>query len=213
MYLVIDFFFNSNYPSFLATRHLVNLTFTLYLLIQFVSYFFWYWFYCDKSASDFFSHTPSGRQVATRLLKTSFESVKLLIDFNDKFFRSKRVLFKKFGLTLTLNCVKLLAFATFQVVVQASLAFFWYVRALQVFKADQSKTTLFSLLTKVRTRINLVNLYELEIKLKHRQLELITITGCLIVAGLSYHIFYTYYDQRKAVTMAIDVTSPETRDR
>lgn len=176
--------------SFNGSTDFVIFIFTIYVLVQFVAYFLCFWFFCDKP-SQFTS-----QRVLHRLLKATFESTKLLIDFNDKYFKSKRVLFKLCGFSLTVNLVKLLGFGCFQVGSQVFFAYFWYIRAMLAFKADQSKTTLFSLLTKVRTRINLVNLYELEIKLKHRQLELITISGCLVIAALSYHIFYTYYNKQ-----------------
>lgn len=196
--------------SFSGSTDFVNFIFTLYVLFQFVAYFLYFWFLCDKS-----SQRTNKKHVFHRLLKTTFESTKLLIDFNDKYFKSKRVLFKLSDYSLTVNLVKLFGFSCFQVGSQVFFAYFWYIRAMQVFKADQSKTTLFSLLTKVRTRINLVNLYELEIKLKHRQLELITIAGCLVIAALSYHIFYTYYNKQglELVNHVGVAESPEIKKR
>lgn len=188
--IFLSTFNDTNRQNHQPTTDFVNFTFSSYLLILFVIYFLCYWCFSSQRSTR-----TTVQQIATRLLNTSFESIKLLIDFNDRYFQNKRILCVLFGRKITMNFIKLLLFWLLQIGLQIFFAYFWYIKALVLFRSDQSKTTLFSLLSKVRTRIALYNLYELEIKLKHRQLELITITGSFVIAFLSFHIYETYYKE------------------
>jgi len=106
-------------------------------------------------------------------LSVAFDSLRLLVDFSSRPFKGHRI--------------RLILFALGQLALQAFFAYFWYFRAQAILEEDQGRTTLFSLLTKQRTRISLYNMNELEAKLSQRRLALIGLIGCFVIAALSYY--------------------------
>jgi hypothetical protein len=108
-----------------------------------------------------------------KALSVAFDSLRLLVDFSSRPFKGHRL--------------RLILFALGQLVLQAFFAYFWYFRAQAILEEDQGRTTLFSLLTKQRTRISLYNMNELEAKLSQRRLALIGLIGCFVIAALSYY--------------------------
>ena len=168
---------------------LIYFLFVVYMLILFLIYFIWYWSFCPIETTGFMR----------RLFRTAFEAFKLLVDFNEKYFSSKRMIrINCIHAEFNVNFVKLICFWFVHLVCQAVFAYFWYFQASVMFDVNMKKTTLFSLLTKSRTRIALVNLYDLESRLRHRQLELISIVGCIVISMLAYHIYYSYYSRTDA---------------
>ena len=160
-----------------------------YMLILFLIYFIWYWLFCSIQTTS----------LIRRLFTTAFEALKLLVDFNEKYFLPKRIIrISCIRTEFNVNFVKLICFWFVHLASQAVFAYFWYSQASVMFDVNKKKTTLFSLLTKSRTHIALVNLYDLESRLRHRQLELISIVGCIVISMLGYHIYFTYYSQTNA---------------
>ncbi len=96
-------------------------------------------------------HTASSKP---KPLNVAFDSLRLLVDFSSRPFKGRRL--------------RLILFALDQPAFQAFFAYFWYFRAQAILEEDQGRTTLFSLLSKQRTRISL---YKLEAKLSQRRMR------------------------------------------
>lgn len=141
-------------------------------------------------------------------LGIGYESFKMLIDYNHSFFRPNKIKHIKFHetksslLKINLNKLIMIVHMSLRVLVQLSFAYFWYFKAILIYNHNQSKTTLLSLLSGLNTRLSLLNLYELEEKLKLRQLSLVTIIGCILISILCYFIYYAYYFSRHDLELA-----------
>ena len=153
----------------------------IYLLIAFLIFNIYWMFVVDNGGSK------RRRQWTFRC---AYESFKMLIDYNHLFFRPlKNLKLFKINWIMTLHM-------SLRVLVQLSFAYFWYFKAILIYNRNQSKTTLLSLLSGLNTRLSLLNLYELEEKLKLRQLSLVTMIGCILISVLCYFIYYSYYASR-----------------
>lgn len=147
-----------------------------YLTLSYLVYFVWYLLKLKYSELN--------------IVKSLFESFKMLIDFNDKYFNRNEP--RKFN-SINLTSVQVVLYNLVQLLVQLACAYHWYFKAIELYKTAQNKTTLLSLLTEINNRNALINLYELEEKLKVRQFELVTVIGSVVISMLSYYIYYSYY--------------------
>lgn len=148
-------------------RHVHSLA-ALFLLTCFVLFAVWHLL---KTR-----HRPLGRHY---LARAAFESYKLMIEYNERLIRgwSTRI-----------------AFMCVQFFMHIVAAYFWYYRAVIVLAKARAKTTLIGLLTRSNHLRVLMDLYELEEKLKTRQFEVVCVLGALLISFLSSHIYYTYYN-------------------
>lgn len=138
--------------------------------------------------------------------QTVFESIKHLIDFNGNFFTNNKVLISVRAFKIKMNFVIAVIFGIVQIIIQVMLAFVWYFKAYEFYSSHSSKTTLFSLLSKTPSHISLLSLYQLRMKLKQRELELVIILGSMCISILSSFIYYNYYnnaciDQEKSLVI------------
>lgn len=172
--------FNQDHQNELKNYLFMFLIFTAYLLISFSVYFFVYLYYIYQNQND----------ILIVIIKCCFESFKMLIDFNHEYFESKNRIFSS---TKWFRIMSLILYMSFQIFIQFLCWYVWYFNAFFIFNQIKTTTSLLSLLASSNSRLSLINLIELEQKLKTRQLEFIIIVGSIIISMLSYHIYYTYY--------------------
>ena len=158
----------------------IYLVVPVYMLVLFSSYCIWYRLINKRST----------------VLQIAFESVKLLIDFNDKFFSNNRVLLSIRKFKIKINLISAVAFGIIQIIIQVSLAYFWFYKAYDLLRVYHNKTTLFSILSKTPTHISLTTLYQLRLKLKQRELDLVVILGSICISVISSFIYYNYYNEQ-----------------
>lgn len=138
---------------------------TVYLIGLFLVYLVWY--------------VRQFKKRDHQILRATFESYKMLIDYNARYFATNRARF---------------IFMLLQLLAHVSLAYFWYYRAILVFDKARARITLIGLLLTRQNQFKvLVSLYEIEEKLKTRQFELVFVLGSIFIAILAQYIYYTYY--------------------
>ncbi|CAF0980507.1 unnamed protein product [Brachionus calyciflorus] len=96
-------------------------------------------------------------------------------------------------LNLNLTSIQVLIYFTIQFILVLTSSYFWFFNSFDFYQQNQDKTTLLSLIIEQKNRIVLLNLIELEEKIKMRQFELVIVIGSFIISVLSYYIYYTYY--------------------
>lgn len=114
-----------------------------------------------------------------KLFHAAFESYKLLIEYNWKFLD---------------RCPIRATFMCGQFLLYLASAYFWFYRAIVVFAKARTKTSLIGLLTRQSHLRVVVDLYELEEKMKSRQFEFVCLLGSVLVAYLAQYIYYSYYE-------------------
>lgn len=178
-----------NLELFLAKN--IYLLTVIFLIVLFIFFFAWYLIKYNNE-----SHRHD------HLFCAAFESYKMLIEYNVRLLDTKmsRVLFQ---------CGQFL--------LHLIAAYFWYYRAVIVLAKARTKTTILGLLTKQNHLRILVDLYELEEKLKTRQFELVCVLGSILISYLAQYIYFAYYEIDNSDGLAAEtnkmVLSPATRRR
>lgn len=151
------------------TKHIHSLTF-LFLATCLVSFAVWHIFKSTRRRLSTNLNNCIGEAV--------FESYKLMIEYNE---------------TLVHGWTTRVFYMCVQFFMHIVAAYFWYYRAVIVLAKARAKTTLIGLLTRQNHLRVLMDLYELEEKLKTRQFEVVCVLGSLLISFLSSHIYYSYY--------------------
>lgn len=161
----------------------VFFSFVTFILVTFILSSTWFYF---KSKLNFF--------------QILFESFIFLIDYNDKFFKyvlSKSV--KKANLDIKLSKIQTVIYFIVNFIFILTSSYFWFFNSIEIYQQNQQKTTLLSLLIEEKNRLIILNLIDLEEKIRLRQFELVVVFGSFIIAILAFYIHYSFYENEQGV--------------
>ena len=160
----------------------IKLSLYIYLISSLTVYFIWHYFHISKK---------SRLSILNRFIQSIYEAFTLLFDYSHNYLYCSNA--KLLESQVRNGLIKKVSFFLALILVQLYLGYLWYYRTVLTYTSNLRKTSLFTLLTKINTGAELMNLAELEEKIKLRQMLLVVISGSIFISILCYHIYYSYY--------------------